>query len=73
MSEGISIDQSDCSDSKDWFDYVGKKDEYSHIKSGYADRPYLTVKIEDPDSNSDTGLSSMHSDDSAVYHLETLV
>ena len=73
LSEGISIDQSDCSDSKDWFDYVGKKDEYSHIKSGYADRPYLTVKIEDPDSNSDTGLSSMHSDDSAVYHLETLV
>lgn len=73
LSEGISIDHSDCSDSKDLFDYVGRKDEYSHIKAGVADKPYLTVKVEDPDSNSDTGLSSMHSDDSAVYHLETLV
>lgn len=73
LSEGISIDHSDCSDSKDLFDYVGRKDEYSHIKPGVADKPYLTVKVEEQDSNSDTGLSSMHSDDSAVYHLETLV
>lgn len=74
-SEGISIDQSDCSDSKDLFECpVSRRgDSYSSIKSGVADKPYLTVKVEDNDSNSDTGLSSMHSDDSAVYHLETLV
>ncbi|XP_052268855.1 ras association domain-containing protein 9-like isoform X2 [Dreissena polymorpha] len=71
-SEGISIDQSDCSDSKDVLDYI-RRDDYSQFKPGVADRPYLTVKVEDQDSNSDTGLSSMHSDDSAVYHLETLV
>ncbi|XP_045175467.2 ras association domain-containing protein 10-like isoform X2 [Mercenaria mercenaria] len=73
LSEGISIDQSDCSDSKDLFDYVTRSSDYSQFKTGVADRPYLTVKVEDNDSNSDTGLSSMHSDDSAVYHLETLV
>ncbi|XP_060602604.1 ras association domain-containing protein 10-like isoform X2 [Ruditapes philippinarum] len=73
LSEGISIDQSDCSDSKDLFDYVSRTSDYSHFKTGVADKPYLTVKVEDNDSNSDTGLSSMHSDDSAVYHLETLV
>lgn len=73
LSEGISIDHSDCSDSKDLFDYVTRVHDYTHIKAGVADKPYLTVKVEDNDSNSDTGLSSMHSDDSAVYHLETLV
>lgn len=73
LSEGISIDQSDCSDSKDLFDYVTRGADYYQYKTGVADRPYLTVKVEDNDSNSDTGLSSMHSDDSAVYHLETLV
>jgi len=70
LSEGISMDHSDISDQGD---YGGRRFEYGHIKSGAPDRPYLTVKVEDPDSNSDTGLSSMHSDDSAVYHLETLV
>ena len=73
LSEGISIDNSDCSDIRDPFDIVVKKDINSWVPAGVADKPYQTVKVEDNDSNSDTGLSSMHSDDSAVYHLETLV
>ncbi|WAR03681.1 RASFA-like protein [Mya arenaria] len=73
LSEGISMDHSDLSDCKDLFEYPSRRDEYSNVKSGTPNRPYLTVKVEDQDSNSDTGLSSMHSDDSAVYHLETLV
>ena len=72
-SEGISIDHSDCSDLRDPFDIVGRKDTNSCFPPGVATKPYQTVKVEDNDSNSDTGLSSMHSDDSAVYHLETLV
>ena len=73
LSEGISIDHSDCSDMRDPFDIVIRKDTNSLFPSGIASKPYHTVKVEDNDSNSDTGLSSMHSDDSAVYHLETLV
>lgn len=73
VSEGISIDHSDSSDGKDIFECDRKHDEYASIRPGMADRPYFTVKDEDNDSNSDTGLSSMHSDDSTIYHLETLV
>lgn len=72
-SEGISIDHSDCSDLRDPFDIIARKDTNYWVQAGVADKPYQTVKVEDNDSNSDTGLSSMHSDDSAVYHLETLV
>lgn len=73
LSEGISIDNSDCSDLRDPFETVIRKETNSWVPAGVADKPYQTVKVEDNDSNSDTGLSSMHSDDSAVYHLETLV
>ncbi|KAK3611601.1 hypothetical protein CHS0354_018294 [Potamilus streckersoni] len=77
FSEELSVDHSD-SDNRDNFDHMDHRASFTSwghsLPPAIPPKPFHThVKTEENDSNSDTGLSSMHSDDSAVYQLETLV